>query len=80
VLRPGAAGLFDRQLSGHVYKGRIFPFNLLVRLAYPVRTGLTQLVSSAWLYVSRGTGTWGPPMRVAALPEITLIEIQGSAA
>jgi predicted MPP superfamily phosphohydrolase len=44
------------------------------------RTSLTQLASGAWLYMSRGTGTWGPPMRVAAPPEVTLIEIQGSAA
>ncbi len=76
VLRAEADGLFDLQLSGHVHKGQIFPFGLLVRIAYPVRTGLTRLANGAWLYVSRGTGTWGPPMRVAAAPEITLIEIQ----
>jgi hypothetical protein len=75
ILRPDARGLFDLQLSGHVHKGQIFPFGLLVKLAYPVRTGLTRLTDDAWLYVSRGTGTWGPPMRVAAPPEITLIEI-----
>ena len=75
ILRPDAEGLFDLQLSGHVHKGQIFPFGLLVRLAYPVRTGLTRLARGGWLYVSRGTGTWGPPMRVAASPEITLIEI-----
>ncbi len=78
LLRPDADGLFDLQLSGHVHKGQIFPFGLLVRIAYPVRTGLTRLASGAWLYVSRGTGTWGPPMRIAAAPEITLIEIQSA--
>jgi hypothetical protein len=76
VLRPDAQGMFDLQLSGHVHQGQIFPFGLLVRLAYPARTGLTPLARGGWLYVSRGTGTWGPPMRVAAPPEITLIEIE----
>jgi len=47
-----------------------------VRLAYPMRAGLTRLAPQRWLYVSRGTGTWGPPMRVFAPPEITLIEIK----
>ncbi|MBI3897637.1 MAG: metallophosphoesterase [Gammaproteobacteria bacterium] len=78
VLRPGAEGLFDLQLSGHVHQGQIFPFGLLVRLVYRARTGLTRLADGAWLYVSRGTGTWGPPMRVAARPEITLIEIEAA--
>ncbi len=75
VVDPRAAGFFDLQLSGHVHQGQIFPFGLLVRLVYPIRTGLTQLASQKWLYISRGTGTWGPPMRVFAPPEITLIEI-----
>lgn len=78
VVDPRAEELFDLQLSGHVHKGQIFPFGLLVRLVYPVRTGLTRL-AGGWLYVSRGTGTWGPPMRVAAPPEITLIEIEAAA-
>jgi len=76
VVDPRATGHFDLQLSGHVHQGQIFPFGLLVRLAYPVRAGLTQLAPQCWLYVSRGTGTWGPPMRVFAPPEITLIEIK----
>jgi predicted MPP superfamily phosphohydrolase len=76
VVDPRASGHFDLQLSGHVHQGQIFPFGLLVRLAYPVRSGLTELAPHRWLYVSRGTGTWGPPMRVLAPPEITLIEIR----
>ncbi|HYA37378.1 MAG TPA: metallophosphoesterase [Candidatus Methylomirabilis sp.] len=76
VVDSRAAGLFDLQLSGHVHRGQIFPFGLLVRLAYPMRAGLTWLAPQRWLYVSRGTGTWGPPMRVFAPPEITLIEIK----
>lgn len=76
VVDPAAAALFDLQLSGHVHRGQIFPFGLLVRLAYPARTGLTVLGESKWLYVSRGTGTWGPPMRLGAPPEITVIDIE----
>lgn len=71
-----AAGRFDLQISGHVHKGQIFPFGVIVRLFYPWRTGLSRLSSGGWLYVSRGTGTWGPPMRVGAAPEITLIEVR----
>ncbi len=67
---------FDLQLSGHVHGGQIFPFCLLTRLAYGVRTGLTQLADGRRLYVSRGAGTWGPPMRLYAEPEITLITIE----
>lgn len=79
VLMPSGAHLFDLQLSGHVHRGQIFPFGLLVRLAYPVTTGLTRLAEGAWIYVSRGTGTWGPPMRVGSPPEIALIQIEAAA-
>ncbi len=67
---------FDLQLSGHVHGGQIFPFGLLTRLAYHVGTGLTRLADGRWLYVSRGAGTWGPPMRLFAPPEITLFTIE----
>src|ERR1035437_2013888 len=67
---------FDLQLSGHTHGGQIFPFAYLTRLAYHVNTGLTELAEGRWLYVSRGTGTWGPPIRVLATPEITLITIE----
>lgn len=66
---------FDLQLSGHVHGGQIFPFGYLTRLFYPVPTGLTVLEDGRQLYVSRGTGTWGPPLRLLAPPEITLITI-----
>ena len=67
---------FDLQLSGHIHGGQIFPFGLLPRLTYGVRTGLTRLADERLLYVSRGAGTWGPPIRVFAAPEITLIHIE----
>ncbi len=67
---------FDLQLSGHVHGGQIFPFGLLTRLVYGVNTGLTRLADGRLLYVSRGTGTWGPPIRLFATPEITLFTIE----
>lgn len=67
---------FDLQLSGHIHGGQIFPFGLLTQLAYHVHTGLTQLAGGGKLYVSRGTGTWGPPIRLFAPPEIALIRIE----
>lgn len=67
---------FDLQLSGHIHGGQIFPFGLLTRLTYGVHTGLTRLADGRRLYVSRGAGTWGPPIRVFAEPEITLITIE----
>lgn len=68
---------FDLQLSGHTHKGQIFPFNLLIALSYPIRCGLHQLEgpNPAHLYISRGTGTWGPPIRLMAPPEITVIDL-----
>ena len=67
---------FDLQLSGHIHGGQIFPFVYLTRLAYGVRTGLTELADGRLLYVNRGAGTWGPPIRLFAPPEITLITIE----
>lgn len=61
-------------LSGHTHNGQIFPFNLLVRLQYKYVTGLHKIKDS-FLYVSPGTGTWGPPMRLGSRNEITLIEM-----
>jgi predicted MPP superfamily phosphohydrolase len=69
---------FDLQLSGHVHGGQIFPFVYLTRLVYGVHTGLTRLADGRLLYVSRGTGTWGPPIRLFAPPEITLITIESA--
>ena len=68
-----AAG-YDLQLSGHTHGGQYFPFNLLVRLFQPFVAGLHRL-EAMWLYVSRGTGYWGPPLRLGAPAEITLIQL-----
>ncbi len=70
-----AEGLFDLQLSGHAHRGQIFPFNLITAIPYPMQDGLYTLAEGSRLYTSRGTGTWGPPMRVFAPPEITVFDI-----
>ena len=64
----------DLMLSGHTHNGQIFPFNLIVRQVFKRIVGLYQ-TGHTWLYVSQGTGTWGPVMRVGTRPEITLFKI-----
>ncbi len=76
VVDRDAAGLFDLQLSGHTHKGQIFPFRFITRLFFPMYTGYHILPQGSKLYVNRGSGTWGPPMRFLAPPEITVIELQ----
>lgn len=63
------------QLSGHTHKGQLFPFNFLGRLAFPYFNGLYNY-NGTQLYVSQGTGTWGPPMRLGSKNEITLIKLK----
>jgi hypothetical protein len=75
LIEEDALGLFDLQLSGHAHKGQIFPATLLVEAIYPTAAGFLRLEKGSSLYVSRGAGTWGPPMRFLASPEVTLIEI-----
>jgi predicted MPP superfamily phosphohydrolase len=60
------------QLSGHTHGGQLWPFGAFVRLQQPVVKGLAQ-IESVWLYVSSGTGYWGPPMRLGAPAEITRV-------
>jgi predicted MPP superfamily phosphohydrolase len=74
LIDQEAAGLFDLQLSGHVHKGQIFPFSVVTWLYYPTQAGLA-MSDNALLYVSRGSGTWGPPIRFLAPPEVTVIEL-----
>ncbi len=64
----------DLQLSGHTHAGQIRPFDFLVRLEQPYLTGLYQRAEMK-LYVSPGTGWWGPPMRVGTTCEITELEL-----
>ena len=73
---PAAAGRFDLQLSGHTHGGQIFPFHVFVRCLYPRYRGLHALPQGSHLYVSCGTGSWGPPMRLLARREITLFVVE----
>jgi hypothetical protein len=75
LVDKDAAGLFDLQLSGHVHKGQIFPFSIATKLYYPVDSGLARVAGGSQLYVSRGTGTWGPPIRFLSPPEVTVFEL-----
>ncbi len=84
-------GLFDLQLSGHTHGGQIWPFYWLTRMAYEYRPGLRALSPSrrggeayaaetsreSNVYVSNGAGTWGPPLRFFAPPEVVIIDIVG---
>ena len=68
----------DLQVSGHTHGGQIWPFNYLVRLDQPVVHGLSRHGERTQLYTSRGTGFWGPPFRVFAPSEITLLTLRRS--
>ncbi|MEU6051896.1 metallophosphoesterase [Streptomyces xanthochromogenes] len=71
-----AAGGVDLQLSGHTHGGQIWPFHHLVRLDQPALAGLSHHGTRTLLYTSRGTGFWGPPFRVFAPSEITLLVLR----
>ncbi|MBW2039472.1 MAG: metallophosphoesterase [Deltaproteobacteria bacterium] len=75
LVDKSALGLFDLQLSGHTHKGQIFPFSLITRLYFPADAGRFDLTNNSYLYVSRGAGTWGPPIRFLSPPEVTVIEL-----
>jgi predicted MPP superfamily phosphohydrolase len=75
LVPAGSDGSFDLQLSGHVHNGQIFPFNLLVKLQFPLPCGTSSTPGHSMIHISRGTGTWGPPMRLFAPPEVTVIDI-----
>ena len=65
---------FDLQLSGHTHGGQFWPWNHFVPLQQPYTAGLHRL-KSLWVYVSRGTGYWGPPKRFWAPSEITCLKL-----
>jgi predicted MPP superfamily phosphohydrolase len=65
----------DLQLSGHTHGGQMWPFHYLVRLDQPVLQGLSRHGERTQLYTSRGTGFWGPPFRIFAPSEITLLTL-----
>jgi predicted MPP superfamily phosphohydrolase len=68
----------DLQISGHTHGGQIWPFHLLVRLDQPTVAGLSRHSARTQLYTSRGTGFWGPPFRIFAPSEITLLTLRSA--
>jgi len=78
LIDPASTGQFDLQLSGHTHKGQIFPFNLLVKMRYRYIAGLYELARGSQVYTSRGTGTWGPPMRLLSPAEVTIFTIKSA--
>ncbi|SCK05848.1 hypothetical protein VAR608DRAFT_0005 [Variovorax sp. HW608] len=72
---PAAAEAgYQLQISGHTHGGQFFPWNLFVPLQQPFTAGLHKL-RQMWVYTSRGTGYWGPPKRIGAPSEITLLRL-----
>ncbi len=69
---------FDLQLSGHTHGGQFFPFSVLVRMTHRYIKGLHRW-KRLWIYVSRGTGYWGPPLRFGVPGEITRIHLRCAA-
>ena len=65
---------FDVQISGHTHGGQFWPWNLFVHFFQPFSGGLHRL-KNLWIYVSRGTGYWGPPNRFGVPSEITRIRL-----
>ena len=74
-VEKDSQGLFDLQLSGHTHKGQLFPFSLITKIYFLKHFGYLKLLNNSHLYISRGTGTWGPPIRFLSPPEVTVIEL-----
>ncbi|MEK7730115.1 MAG: metallophosphoesterase [candidate division KSB1 bacterium] len=73
IFAAAQAG-FDLQLSGHTHGGQFFPWNFLVPLQQPFVKGLHRY-QNTWVYVSCGTGYWGPPLRIGAPAEVAVIRL-----
>jgi hypothetical protein len=66
---------FDLQLSGHTHAGQFFPWTFVIHAVHgPHAAGLSRR-GRLWVYVSAGTGTWGPPVRLGTRPELTLVRL-----
>ncbi|MBB5805019.1 putative MPP superfamily phosphohydrolase [Saccharothrix ecbatanensis] len=73
-VREAAKHGVDLQLSGHTHGGQMFPFHLAVGLQQPMRSGL-ETIDGTQVYTTNGVGFWGPPVRVGAPPDITVLEL-----
>ena len=77
-VRQAAAAGVDLQVSGHTHGGQIWPFQLIVRAEQGVLQGLSRHGDRTQLYISRGAGFWGPPFRVFAPSEISLLTLRST--
>jgi predicted MPP superfamily phosphohydrolase len=75
-VSDAAARGVDLQLSGHTHGGQLWPFHYVVGLQQGAVAGMST-VDGTQLYVTRGAGFWGPPVRVGAPPDITLLSLHG---
>jgi predicted MPP superfamily phosphohydrolase len=75
--RAAQAAGYDFQISGHTHGGQYFPFNLLIPLFQRFWKGLNRY-RDMWIYVSRGTGYWGPPLRTFTPSEVTLLTLKSA--
>lgn len=66
----------DLVLMGHTHGGQFFPWNLVATIGQPFIKGLNKYNDRTWAYVSKGTGYWGPPVRVGARSEITVLTLK----
>jgi uncharacterized protein len=76
IFEASHAG-FDFQISGHTHGGQYFPANFVFEPFHPYISGLN-MHNSTWIYVSSGTGYWGPPLRLGVPSEITLFTLTSS--
>ncbi|WNF01601.1 metallophosphoesterase [Streptomyces luomodiensis] len=74
VIHDAVKAGVDLQLSGHTHGGQLWPGTYLAELANPTAAGLDRY-GDTQLYVSRGAGAWGPPVRVGAPPDVTVVEL-----
>ena len=75
VVAVAATGQVDMQLSGHTHGGQYFPWSIIVRFIHPVAPGLSRY-EGMWVYLSRGSVYWGPPLRLGSPKEITLVVLR----
>ena len=78
MVSEAAARGVDLQLSGHTHGGQMWPFHYVVEMVQPSLAGLST-VDDTQLYVTRGAGFWGPPVRIGAPPDITVLTLEGDA-
>ena len=76
AIHDAAAHAIDLMICGHTHGGQLFPANLLIKLIQPYSRGLHAHTERTWIYVHKGSGYWGPPMRLAANAEIALLTLR----